>query len=344
MTITNNVKTLKKQRDQLLVFSWISGLGKEYDTLRSQLLGNKEMKTLDQVFSMVQNASTHREIVVKTKFLCPVAMRIMDEVVVSILEDVVVLGEDEDVVEGQGFVSTVENSVIYATSVRSPLDHKVILLYVSPLLLPPTSGSLALELVITCQNPYVLEQVEFSSPEVERGQNLCRWKKAMEEEMAALKENQTWDLIHLLNGKTSIGCAWVYMVKTNPDGSISWLKARFVAKGYAQTYGVDYTKTFSPMAKSICYMEQPHGFIAQGESGKVCESKKSLYDLKQSPRAWFGRFSSAVVEFGMHRSGCDHNVFSKQTDKMLRRKRFICGSWTHGHLGVLGCRLGWVTK
>ncbi|RVW36509.1 Retrovirus-related Pol polyprotein from transposon RE1 [Vitis vinifera] len=49
-------------------------------------------------------------------------------------------------------------------------------------------------------------------------------------------------------------------------------------------------------------MEQPPGFVAQGESGLVCRLRRSLYGLKQSPRAWFGRFSSVVQEFGMLRS------------------------------------------
>ena len=31
------------------------------------------------------------------------------------------------------------------------------------------------------------------------------------------------------------------------------------------------------------YMEQPPGFVAQGESGLVCRLRRSLYSLKQSP-------------------------------------------------------------
>jgi len=43
------------------------------------------------------------------------------------------------------------------------------------------------------------------------------------------------------------------------------------------------------------YMEQPPGFVAQGESsGLVCRLRKFLYGLKQSPRAWFGKFSNVV--------------------------------------------------
>ena len=57
------------------------------------------------------------------------------------------------------------------------------------------------------------------------------------------------------------------------------------------------------------YMEQPPGFIAQGGSGLVCKLRRSLYGLKQSPRAWFSWFRSMVQEFGMIRSAADHSVF-----------------------------------
>ena len=57
------------------------------------------------------------------------------------------------------------------------------------------------------------------------------------------------------------------------------------------------------------YMEQPPGFVAQGESGLECKLSRSLYGLKQSPRAWFSRFSSVVQEFGMIQSAADHYVF-----------------------------------
>ena len=60
-------------------------------------------------------------------------------------------------------------------------------------------------------------------------------------------------------------------------------------------------------------MEQPSGFVAQGESGLVYRLRCSLYGLKQSPLAWFGHFSSVVQEFDMTQSTSDHLVFYHHT-------------------------------
>ena len=57
------------------------------------------------------------------------------------------------------------------------------------------------------------------------------------------------------------------------------------------------------------YKEQPPDFVVQGEFGLVCRLRRSLYGLKQSPRAWFGRLCSVVQEFGMLRSTADHSIF-----------------------------------
>ena len=138
------------------------------------------------------------------------------------------------------------------------------------------------------------------------------WRAAMEEEMMALEQTGTWTLVDLPKGKKAIGCKWVFTIKTKADGSID--KARLVAKGYAQTYGIDYSETFSPVAKlssvrlfismaatydwalhqldvknaflngtlnEEVYMEQPPGFVAQGENGKVCLLRNSLYGLNR---------------------------------------------------------------
>ncbi|RVW38072.1 Retrovirus-related Pol polyprotein from transposon RE2 [Vitis vinifera] len=138
------------------------------------------------------------------------------------------------------------------------------------------------------------------------------WRQAMVDEMAALHSNGTWDLVVLPSGKSTVGCRWVYAVKVGPDGQIASVRLLLSMAAMCSwpLYQLDIKNAFlhGDLAEEV-YMEQPPGFVAQGESGLVCRLRRSLYGLKQSPRAWFSRFSSVVQEFGMLRSTADHSVF-----------------------------------
>ncbi|TQD85563.1 hypothetical protein C1H46_028875 [Malus baccata] len=55
----------------------------------------------------------------------------------------------------------------------------------------------------------------------------------MENEIAMIEKNNTWELVSRPSDKPVIGVKWVYKTKLNLDGSVQKNKARLVAKGYS---------------------------------------------------------------------------------------------------------------
>lgn len=76
-----------------------------------------------------------------------------------------------------------------------------------------------------------------------------KWRSAMDEEIASLNENHTWELVNPPQNHKIINNRWVFQVKQNSVGEIERYKARLVAKGCTQKAGVDYNETFSPVAR-----------------------------------------------------------------------------------------------
>lgn len=72
---------------------------------------------------------------------------------------------------------------------------------------------------------------------------------AMVEEYSSIMENDVWEVVPRLEGKSIVTSKWLYKIKHAANGSIEKYKARFVARGFSQAEGVDYDETFAPVAR-----------------------------------------------------------------------------------------------
>ena len=69
------------------------------------------------------------------------------------------------------------------------------------------------------------------------------------EEIKALEKNGTWEMVQLPPDESIVDFKWTFTVKYALDGSIERYRARLVAHGFSQLYGVYYEETFAPVAK-----------------------------------------------------------------------------------------------
>ena len=101
-----------------------------------------------------------------------------------------------------------------------------------------------------CSKVYVSNLINEKIPRTnEEALTDNRWKSAINEEINALENNQTWEIIDKQQNKKSVGCRWLFTIKYKPNGDIERFKARLVAKGYTQVYGIDFLEKFSLVAK-----------------------------------------------------------------------------------------------
>ncbi|GJY62862.1 zinc finger, CCHC-type containing protein [Tanacetum coccineum] len=168
-----------------------------------------------------------------------------------------------------------------------------------------------------------------------------KWVDAMNAEIQSMIDNMVWVLVDLSPNCKIVGSKWIFKKKTDMDDNVHIYKAHLVAKGYTQTYMVDYEEMFSPVADirairiliSIVvfydyeiwqmdvktdgyldediYMVQPEGFVDSKHPRKVCKLQRFIYGLKQASRSWNKRFDEEIKRFGFDQNLDEPCVYQK---------------------------------
>nr|GEW38652.1 hypothetical protein [Tanacetum cinerariifolium] len=135
---------------------------------------------------------------------------------------------------------------------------------------------------------------------------------------------------------------WIYKVKLDELGGILKNKAWLVARGYRQEEGIDFEKSFAPVARleairiflayialmnmviyemdvktaflngnlrEEVYVSQPEEFVDPDNPNRMYKLKKALYGLKQAPRAWYDMLSSFLISQDFSKGSVDPTLF-----------------------------------
>ncbi|KAE8725550.1 GDP-mannose transporter GONST1 [Hibiscus syriacus] len=109
-----------------------------------------------------------------------------------------------------------------------------------------------------------------------------KWIVVVHDELNALQQNRTWALVQLLEGRSVVGCKWLFKIKKNGDSTVQRHKARL-----------------------------PPGFEVCDPDGKplVCKLQKALYGLRQAPRNWNTKLRNSLIALGFRESKADNSLF-----------------------------------
>jgi hypothetical protein len=145
----------------------------------------------------------------------------------------------------------------------------------------------------------------------------------------------------------------VFCNKQDEHGVVTRNKARLVANGYSQVKGLDFGETFALVArlesirmllaytthhgfklyqidvkstflngpiKEEVYVKQPPGFECEGYANYVYKLHKTLYELKQAPRARYECLRDFLIKNDFRIGKANSTLFTRKMDKDL----FVC--------------------
>jgi hypothetical protein len=170
-----------------------------------------------------------------------------------------------------------------------------------------------------------------------------QWTEVMTEECQSIMKD-VWEIVPRPKEKSIVTSKWVYKIKHEANESMEKYKASSIARGFSQKEGEYYDETFSHVSRysstraimspvasmgwilhqmdvnttflngaieEEVYIEQPQGFEVHSIDTHVCRLKKSLYGLKEAPRAWYARIDNYLIRLGFSKSHADPNLYYK---------------------------------
>ncbi|KAI7956932.1 hypothetical protein MJO28_004027 [Puccinia striiformis f. sp. tritici] len=186
------------------------------------------------------------------------------------------------------------------------------------------------------------------------------WLGAIQEELQNLFRHQIWTIELVPDGKRVMGARWVFVEKRTPNGKLIKLKARYVAKGYAQIAGVEFQDTFAPTATFVslrllltvaakcnwpvysfdfvaAYLHSPINeevWVRPPEGldvpkGYACKLLKALYGTKQAARCWWKHLQGKLLQLGYKPSQYDNSLY------ILQHPEQKGAIWVHVDDGVV---------
>ncbi|GJX50148.1 retrotransposon protein, putative, ty1-copia subclass [Tanacetum coccineum] len=185
-----------------------------------------------------------------------------------------------------------------------------------------------------------------------------KWLEAMNTEMQSMKDNQVWNLVDLPPNCKTVRSKWIFKKRINMDGNIHTYKARLIAKGFTQTYGVDYEETFSPVADikaikiliaiavfynyKIWQMDVKYAFL-NGRLNKDVYMVQPEGPMLQDVKSWLGKCfaikglgaTAYILRIKIYRDRSRQLIVLSQNtyiDKIL--KRFKMDVSKHGSLSM----------
>jgi hypothetical protein len=185
-------------------------------------------------------------------------------------------------------------------------------------------------------------EVEPMLKEALNGPDGAEWQTAIDYEIGQLEKSGVWRIIDLPPHANIIPSHFVLATKRSADGEKLKLRARLVANGQQQQYGLNYIETFAPTTNmtTICtiltiathhdweihqvdiksaylnaalkdtiYMRAPPGYLKTEDFSKVLLLLRSLYGLKQAGFEWSEKLKKFFLDYGYTRSQVDQAVY-----------------------------------